>query len=124
MDKQTSTPRVLNGQIELPSNIKPFTPARIVVELEDISRADAPSELVASLQIMHGTLQAGTQIPFTLEIPAGALNERNSYSLRVHIDSNGSGKIDPGDYITMQSFPVLTRGYGNEARVIVRQVPG
>lgn len=113
---------VVYGKIELPSAAPALTPAHVLVELEDISRADAPSEVVASLQLTPEVLRGGDLIPFELEVPAGALNERSLYSVRVHVDMSGSGKVELGDYITMQSYPVLTRGYGDEVRVAVRRV--
>jgi uncharacterized lipoprotein YbaY len=122
MSEQTPESLILQGQIELPHQITAFRPARVVIELEDISRADAPSQIAARLHLETGTLRSGDTIPFAIEIPAGALDEQSLYSVRVHIDVNGSGIVDPGDYITMQSYPVLTRGYGNKVRVAVRQV--
>lgn len=124
MGNQTPGSQFLQGQIELPHQITAFRPARVVIELEDISRADAPSQVAARLEFVTETLRSGDLIPFALEVPADALNQRSLYSVRVHIDVNGSGRIDPGDYITMQSYPVLTRGHGNQVRVAVRQVQG
>jgi putative lipoprotein len=124
MDDQTREPRILHGQLELSPHGTAFRPARIVIELEDISRADAPSQVVARQQFVPDVLPSGELIPFTLEVPAGALDPRHIYSVRVHVDVNGSGTLDFGDYITMQSYPVLTRGYGDEVRVVARQVQG
>ncbi|MBL8145990.1 MAG: hypothetical protein JNL34_06370, partial [Anaerolineae bacterium] len=44
------------------------------------------------------------------------------YSVRAHIATSGSGEVERGDYITMQSYPVLTRGYGNRVTLAVRRV--
>lgn len=117
-----SAARVVRGEIELPSDAEAVLPARVVVDVEDISRADAPSQLVARLQLETGELKGSDLIPFSLEVPADALDERHLYSVRVHVDMSGSGEIEKGDYITMQTYPVLTRGYGDKTRVAVRKV--
>lgn len=114
--------RIVHGEIELPSDAPAFTPAKVVVELEDVSRADAPSHVVKRLQLATGAVRGGDTISFALEVPAGALNERNLYTVRVHVDVSGSGEVEHGDYITVQSYPVLTRGYGDKVRVAVRRV--
>jgi uncharacterized lipoprotein YbaY len=114
--------RAVHGEIELPSDAPVFTPAHVLVELEDISRADSPSHVVKRLKFVTGTLRGRDLIPFAMEVPAEALNERNVYSVRVHVDVNGSGTVDRGDYITMQTYPVLTRGHGDKVRVVVRRV--
>ena len=124
MDNPTPKSRVIHGQIQLPPDAPALTPAYVLVELEDTSRADAPSQVVARQKLVTGTLRSGDLISFRLEVPADALSERNSYSVRVHVDVNGSGKIDSEDYITMQSYPVLTRGHEDAVRVAVRQVRG
>lgn len=115
-------PRVVQGVIELPSDAPEFTPAGILVELEDVSRADAPSPVVQRVQIPPRALSGGAVVPFVLEVPAERVSERNSYSIRVHVDLSGTGEIQPGDYISMQSFPVLTQGHGDRVCVSVRRV--
>lgn len=116
------SPCTVQGEIELPLDAMPFRPSHVLVELEDISRADAPSQVVARRKLVTGTLRGHDLIPFGLEVPASTLNEQNLYSVRVHVDMSGSGEVKRGDYITMQSYPVLTRGHGNNIRVAVRRV--
>jgi len=117
-----SVARIVRGEIELPSDTRDVAPERVVIEVEDISRADAPSQVVAHLQLETGELQGGDLIPFSLEVPAGALDERHLYSVSVHVDMSGSGEVESGDYITVQSYPVLTRGYGEYVRVTLRKI--
>ena len=122
MDDLMPKPRVVHCEIELPPDTPAFTPAHVLVELENISRADAPSQVVAGLQLVTGVLHGRDLIPFAIEVPAGTLNERSLYSVRVHVDVSGSGEVERGDYITMQSYPVLTRGHGDKVHVVVRRV--
>lgn len=117
-----SKPRVVRGEIELPPGAPPVSPARVRVELEDVSRADAPSQVIASCRLKGRRPQRPAPIPFELEVPAGLIDERHRYSIRVHIDLGGTGEVEKGDYVTVQSYPVLTLGHGDHVRVAVRRV--
>jgi hypothetical protein len=55
-------------------------------------------------------------------VPAGLIDRRGSYSLRVHVDVTGSGEVERGDMITTQSYPVLTGSEPAETRVEVRRI--
>lgn len=113
---------VVLGSVVIPDDItEPLTGTMIVV-VEDVSRADAPSEVVGEHRQAGVTLEAGAALPFMIEVPANRINERRSYSVRAHIDVSGSGEIDKGDLISTQSYPVLTRGRGIEARIEVHRV--
>ena len=113
---------VVGGEILLPPEMTPVTPVSIRVEVEDISRADMPSEVVGQQSISTRQLQGGAAIPFEIAVPANAINEQRLYSVRAHIAMSDSGEIERGDYITMQSYPVLTRGYGHRVTIAVRRV--
>ena len=48
---------------------------------------------------------------------------RRLYAIRVHIDVDNNGKINPGDFVNMQSYPVITHGYPKDnVSVHVKQV--
>ena len=38
------------------------------------------------------------------------------------VDVDGDGKVSVGDYISMQSYPVLTFGYPREVTIEVKKV--
>lgn len=113
---------VVEGEILLPPEMTPVTPVSIQVEVEDISRADMPSEVVGQQSIITRRLEGGEAIPFEIAIPSRLINAQRLYSVRAHIATSGSGEVERGDYITMQSYPVLTRGYGNRVTLAVRRV--
>jgi uncharacterized protein (DUF2141 family) len=50
------------------------------------------------------------------------INIRARYAVSVHIDVDGNGKINSGDFINMESYPVLTYGYPDNILVYVRQI--
>jgi uncharacterized lipoprotein YbaY len=93
--------------------------ARVVVE--DVSRADASSTVVAERTVaLTGPMNAGDLI--AVELPVGDVDDHASYVVRAHIDSSGSGDVSSGDRITTRSYPVLTRGAPDRVDVEVVQI--
>jgi len=111
------TTRTVRGEISLPRTSLPAEAALVIVQVEDVSRADAPSSVVGEQRREGVELHPGDVIPFEVEVDAGALDEGARYSVRVHIDVAGSGEVDAGDLISTQSYPVLTGGYADEAEI-------
>ncbi len=101
---------------------RPFTGAQMRIMLEDVSRLDAPSISIVE-QVIDGVSydsSSGTSLEFSLH---GAIpNERANYAVRVHVDVDRDGRVSRGDYITMESFPVLTHGHPDRVTVRVREV--
>jgi uncharacterized lipoprotein YbaY len=117
----TSTVQV-HGRIVLPEDTVPAEAAAVVVQVEDVSRADAPSVVIAEHRQLDVPLEAGGVLPFAVDVPADRVDPRASYSVRVHVDMSGSDSVEVGDLVSTQSYPVLTRGYGDEASVDVQRV--
>lgn len=67
-------------------------------------------------------LRDGAALPFAVDVPAGRIDPRYSYSVRVHIDTSGSGEVERGDLVSTQACPVLTHGHGEEVRIRVVRV--
>jgi putative lipoprotein len=114
--------RVVRGHIVVPSADVPVEAAEVVVRVEDVSRADAPSVVIAEHRQRGVPLRRGAVLPFALEVPADRVDARSLYSVHAHVDASGSGTVEPGDLISTRSYPVLTRGYGHEAEVEVQRV--
>lgn len=112
---------MVRGEVVVPPDA-PVVAADLVVDLEDVSRADAPSEVIGAHRVEGVEVAPGAVLPFAIEVPADAIDERNSYSLRAHVDISRTGTVERGDLLSMQSYPVLTRGYGREATIAVRTV--
>lgn len=96
--------------------------AEVVAQVEDVSRADAPSVVVAEERLQGVKVEPGAVIPFEIEVPAELVDPNSSYSVRVHVDVTGTGEVEVGDLVSTTSNPVLTRGHGDEARVEVQLV--
>ncbi|MCC6176305.1 MAG: YbaY family lipoprotein [Chloroflexi bacterium] len=99
-------PVLVTGDVVLPPGSPAFRDATLHVQLRDTSRADARSAVVAN-EVRNGISHTSgcTRLPFALRVPTG-LDSRATYLLHVHVDLNGSGKIESGDFITMASHRV------------------
>ena len=113
--------RRVRGEVVLPAGDPGERAARLVVQVEDVSRMDAPSVVVGEQQIEDVPLD-GSSVAFEIPVPAGLVDERASYSVRVHVDMSGSGEVQRGDLITTQSYPVLTHAAPETARIEVRRI--
>jgi hypothetical protein len=61
------------------------------------------------------TASPAARIAFKLRAPLPAPGQQ--HSLRVHLDHNGSGRIESGDQISTQSYPVAGALASAAARV-------
>jgi putative lipoprotein len=113
--------RTVRGEIVLPPGAPPEA-ARVVVQLEDVSRADAPSVVVGEQRSEQVRLQGRDRLEFAIEVPADAIDPRAMYSVRAHVDTSGSGTVERGDFVSTQSYPVLTGGAPDEVKIAVRPV--
>lgn len=92
------------------------------VRLLNTSLADAPSAVVAEQIIEHiaSSLSKDEKVAFRLE--PNSIDERSTYIVSVLVDVDGDGKVSKGDYISMQSYPVLTYGSPTEVTIEVKKV--
>jgi copper homeostasis protein (lipoprotein) len=92
------------------------TGAVLEVTLEDVSRMDAPTEVMGRVEIAN----PGNP-PFTFEIPyeADAVDDRHTYSVRARITLDGRLL-----FTTDTVAPVLTRGAGTEVELLLKRVGG
>jgi putative lipoprotein len=110
----------VHGAIVLPAEASKAGAKNILVEVRDVSVIDAPSTVVASKVLKGKKVSAGTEVPFTLEMPSVAPNRR--LELRVHVDMSGNGQVTPGDYLTTESIAVPHEGTTAPLSVRVKKV--
>jgi len=115
----------VEGKIRFEENAAAFSGAIMYVNLERVTYADAASETIASYirQEMSFDPQNKDSDILTFKLEVSDINPQDDYAIRAHIDLDRDGKISRGDYINMQSYPVLTRGHPREVLILVRQVP-
>jgi len=113
--------RVVRGEITFDEGAPAFVDATAHVQLEDVSTIDAPSLVVAE-QVLPNTRRPPPDGRIEFVIKVWNVDERASYNVRALIDLDGDGKTSRGDFVTMQSYPVLTRSHPTEVSIRVRQV--
>jgi putative lipoprotein len=100
--------RTVTGVIRLPEDVPDRRAATMLVEVRDVSMADAPSTVVASRKIRDVELEPSKEIKFRLKVPEAEANRM--LSLRVHISLEGGDRIEPGDLLTTAIHPVAAAG--------------
>jgi uncharacterized lipoprotein YbaY len=112
---------IVEGEIHFPPDAA-FVGATVHVRLQDVTLADGPARTVAEQTIpnvSHPGSSGGT-VAFSLR--AGRFDMRARYVVRVHVDVDRDGRVSRGDYISTESYPVLTLGHPNRVIVRVRSV--
>jgi putative lipoprotein len=107
----------IEGSVSYRERIALRPGAVLEVELLDISRADAPSERLASLRIKA---QGQVPIPFTLTYDPAMIEQNHSYAVTAKLILQGK-VVFRSDTV----HPVLTRGAGNTVEItMVRTAAG
>lgn len=91
--------------LNLPSGAILPPHALLRLRVEDVSRADKASDAVA-----ERVVELDLESDVVIDVPADAIDPKSTYNMFLHVDSNGSGEIEAGDYISPAAYPVLTRG--------------
>jgi uncharacterized lipoprotein YbaY len=86
----------------------PTTVARAVVELRDVTYADARAPVIASVTLPGASLRPHGRIPFELAAPESDASQQ--LSLECHIDITGGTTLATGDLVSTQSVPVPPEG--------------
>jgi len=110
----------LHGRVLLPDLDLPVQAAAVVVRVEDVSRADAPSVVVAERTLIGVPLRQGS-VPFDVDVPSDRIDPGARYTLSVHIDVAGSGAVERGDLLTTRIYP-LRPDRDTDVDVAVQQV--
>jgi uncharacterized lipoprotein YbaY len=101
---------VIKGRAVFPPGERSGAAARVVVRVEDVSVADAPSTTVAQNVLDKVRLPSaeGDSLPFEIRVPKSALDPKRRYSVRIHVDVDGTGTITTGDFLSTRAYPVQT----------------
>jgi hypothetical protein len=117
-----NTEPLVKGKITFEEVAPPFTGGTMFVRLERITAADIASEVVADYVERDVAVEPKTSSDLSFAIVGNPPDPRASYAVRVHIDIDGDGAVSKGDFINMQSYPVITFGHPREVSILVRQV--
>jgi uncharacterized lipoprotein YbaY len=89
--------------------------AVVEVTLADVSRADAPMEVIASQTLVLGDRQV--PVPFALVYDPGQIDERFTYAVRARILVDGELQ-----FTSTEVIPVITRDNPTEVEIVVDPV--
>lgn len=109
-------------EIRVPSDAPAGQEATIYVSVEDVTEADAPAKVVAHTVMRNVRLAPDSTLHATIDVADQDVRPNGQYSVRVHADTKGDGRVGRGDYISTQSHPVLTYGYPRRVSVTLKRV--
>lgn len=112
--------RTIEGSIEVPADAPRQVYGRMLVEVRDVSRADAPSVVVAQKAKDDVAVDPNEPLKFTLEVPD--VEPNRTLSLRVHVSRDGTTGVKQGDLLTTASCPIPPRGARSALRVPVKVI--
>jgi uncharacterized lipoprotein YbaY len=112
---------IVKGEIVFDNSLNFSPKSTIYVRLEDVTMIDSHSEVISEQIIRGANHQDNSNSKINFEIQ-GMICDKHSYIVSVHADLDGDGNISKGDFINMQSYPVLTHGYPNYVSVSVKEI--
>ena len=112
----------IQGKIIFDKPVQSFSDATIYLNLEDVSLQDIESITITEDSIDDISLDANNMQPvqYTLDYPK--LDDRMAYSLSVHVDVDGNGRLSNGDYYSTWHNPVPTEPGVHELNVHVEMI--
>ena len=105
-------PSKVTGTVTYRQRIALTPDAVLEVKLLDVSRADAPSETIASQEIRLEARQV--PIAFEIQYDPTHIDPKNRYTIQARILESGNLR-----FISQQAYPVLTGGNPSTVEVIV-----
>ena len=120
--KVTADGARLSGEVTFA--VQPELPpvAVLRIRLLDTTYADAPALVLSELLLPNVAGEANAGRPLAFRVQAEGVNPRSTYTLMAHVSLAGGEKIQPGDYMSTQSYPVITFGHPTHVTVIVERI--
>ena len=100
--------RTVAGEVVVPRGVTAHVVPLVVVEVSDVSLADASAVTLARLELADVLVEPGGRIPFRLDVPEAARNAR--LAVHAHVDANGTRAFSEGDLLTTQHVSVPSLG--------------
>ncbi len=95
------------GRVRFEPGTPGFESADLRLQIEDVSRADAGSRVVARLIVPGLSRSEGADNPIDFALRTDAeLQKGASYVMRAHVDVDRSGGVSRGDFVSTQSYPI------------------
>ncbi len=106
----------VNGTVTYRQRMALPPTALIIVQLQDVTLADAAATVIAEDKITLGNRQV--PVKFTLKFDPAKIDQKHVYSMSARILVDGQLR-----FINDESYQVLTRGNANHADLVLKQVP-
>ncbi len=113
---------LVTGEVVFDKGSNPFIDATVYIRVKDVSRIDAESITVAELMMDAVSMNMLAERTVAFAVPGTSVDEKAHYIISVHVDVDNDGRLSKGDFITVQSFPILTHGYPDHVVVRVVQI--
>ncbi|NEC90443.1 hypothetical protein [Streptomyces sp. SID12501] len=104
--------------IKLPTGASLGSTTRVHLTVEDVSLSDAPAPTV-----LHRAFALSDPTSGPYETDLTFPSPRAHYTIRVHIDVSGDGRITPGDYVSTARHTLTPGRPTTELQVPVTRVP-
>ncbi len=114
--------RTVAVSVRLPQGLKLTDRSVLRARVEDSSIADRAADVVARVEQAVDAEAPGSDVRLQLEVPAGLVDERSSYTVFVHLDVSGNDEVEAGDALSTRTVPVLTQGAADDAVVELQQI--
>jgi uncharacterized lipoprotein YbaY/membrane-bound inhibitor of C-type lysozyme len=105
---------VVTGTVSYLYRIAMPPTAVAVVQLQDVSRADAAAPIIAEQKITFGDRQV--PLPFELKFDPSTIDPRHRYAVRANILVDGVVRFH-----TDQAYPVITRSHPSKVDLVLKQ---
>ncbi len=99
---------LVSGEIWFHPEMTSFANATVYVYLEDVSRQDASAKIAGKQVMANISHSEGSSSSLLFAIYGELPEARAHYSVRVHVSRQGREEIQLGDFVTTQSYPVIT----------------
>jgi uncharacterized lipoprotein YbaY/membrane-bound inhibitor of C-type lysozyme len=109
-----ATTGIVTGTVSYLLRIAMPPTAVAVVQLQDISRADASATTIAEQKITFGDRQV--PLPFELKFDPGKIDPKHTYALSATIVVDGSVRFH-----TDTAYPVITQGHPSKVDLVLKQ---
>lgn len=117
--------QLINGTIMLDEENVAFSNATVYIRIEDVTLQDASSQLISQVKLsnINYDYRLGDQgIEFSINDNNLEYSPNNMYSIFVHVDIDNNGEISLGDFVTVQSYPVVAHDPSNKMTIMVTKI--
>ncbi len=108
----------IRGTIEFVGATEPITGELLYIRLDDLSRPDLGKRRITERAIPGFSTEPSDPERFRYTINYQEPRTFGEYGLEVHLDVDGSGKVDRGDYVTTATYSFI--GHSPSKRINVR----